>query len=175
MEAEKPQLLARPSSSTTSGFPNVPYKLYEEWIHVEAQLDVFHELHTTCSISGVAFEDTRVKARKARLACGYDPTMPRPGEENENKEDTMDRLEEDGWYDSIYPQGEDDEDAGSRDGDGIGGQGDDVAGGRADENCFFSLLFCMFLFGVSKSLCKNLLSMNIKVDFCFHLCSYYLL
>ncbi|XP_070049879.1 uncharacterized protein [Nicotiana tomentosiformis] len=41
LEAEKAQLLALPSSSRTSYFPNVPRELYEEWIHAKAHLDVF--------------------------------------------------------------------------------------------------------------------------------------
>lgn len=53
------------------------------------------------SVFEVALDDARVKAHEARLACSYDPAMPRPGEDDE--EEVIDRLEEDAWYDFVYP------------------------------------------------------------------------
>lgn len=73
------KLLAQPSSSNDSDFPNIPRELYEEWTHAEARLDVFRDLHVTCFIFEVAREDALVKARESQLACCYDPAMPRPG------------------------------------------------------------------------------------------------
>nr|XP_033509936.1 uncharacterized protein K02A2.6-like [Nicotiana tomentosiformis] len=87
--------------------PNIPCDLYEEWIHTEAQLDVLRELHVAGSISAADFEGAHVKARKARIACGYDSATPRPGEEDEDDDDAIDRLEDEAWYDSIYPPGKD--------------------------------------------------------------------
>lgn len=43
LEAEKANLLAWPSSSAASSFPNILCELYEEWIHVEVRLDVLHD------------------------------------------------------------------------------------------------------------------------------------
>lgn len=44
LKDEKPRLLDQPSSSHASSFPNVLRNLYEKWIHVEAQLDIFRDL-----------------------------------------------------------------------------------------------------------------------------------
>ncbi|XP_075103655.1 uncharacterized protein LOC142178229 [Nicotiana tabacum] len=41
---------------------------------------MFQDLHTAGSVSGTAFEDARVKARKARVTCGYDPATLEAGE-----------------------------------------------------------------------------------------------
>ncbi|XP_009758785.1 uncharacterized protein [Nicotiana sylvestris] len=54
LEAMNAQLLAHPSSSHTSDFPNVSRELYEEWIHVEAQLDVFRDFHKAGFVSEIA-------------------------------------------------------------------------------------------------------------------------
>lgn len=65
LEVEKAQLLVQPSYSHTSDFPNVPRELYEEWIHDEAQLDVYQDLHKVGSVSEVDLEGVHVKARDA--------------------------------------------------------------------------------------------------------------
>lgn len=38
------------------------------------------ELHVAGSVSATDFEGARIKAREARIACGYDLSTPRPGE-----------------------------------------------------------------------------------------------
>ncbi|XP_070025667.1 uncharacterized protein [Nicotiana sylvestris] len=62
LEAEKAQLLAQAESVSTS----VPRRLYELWVHAEAQRDIY--------------KDARAKAREARVACGYDPATLEVGE-----------------------------------------------------------------------------------------------
>lgn len=95
---------------------------------------MFRELHAMGTISGMAFEDARVKARKVRLSCGYDLATSHPSEKDENGEDAMDHLEEDAQYDSIYPQSEDGEDVEGRDVDVVDGEGGNVTEGQADED-----------------------------------------
>lgn len=113
LEAEKDQLIAQPSFYRTS-------KLYNEWIHAEAQLDVFRELHKARSVFEVALEVVRVKAREARITWGYDPTTP---EGDEGDDEGVDRLEEDAWYDTAYLKGEGGNIEGDPGGEGINGQG----------------------------------------------------
>lgn len=62
---------------------------------------MFRDLHEAVSIFEAALEDDRVKAQKARVIYGYDSATPRPDVEDE--EEGIDRLEENAWYDSIYP------------------------------------------------------------------------
>lgn len=81
LEVEKAQLLVRPSSFSVFDFCNIARELHDEWIHAEARLDVFRDLHAGGFVFDVALENARIKARKARLACGYDPATPRPDEE----------------------------------------------------------------------------------------------
>lgn len=78
------------------------------------------------STSQAALEDAQVKAHEAWLAYSYVPAMPRSGDEDE--EEYVDRLEEDAWYDSMYPQGEGGEDAEGWDDGGADGQSDIVEG-----------------------------------------------
>lgn len=92
---------------------------------------MFRDLHIVGSISEVAFEDARVKARESRVVYGYDHATPRL--DKEDGEEGIDRHEEDAWYDTIYPQGEVGEGVGNRDVEGISGRGDDVVGSQADE------------------------------------------
>nr|XP_033511874.1 uncharacterized protein LOC117276658 [Nicotiana tomentosiformis]XP_033511876.1 uncharacterized protein LOC117276658 [Nicotiana tomentosiformis] len=126
IEVEKAQLLARSSFSHTSDSPNVPRELYEEWIHAKAQIDVFRDLHVARSVSGAALEGAYVKAREARVACGYDSATPEAGED-EGDED-VDRLEENAWYDAPYPEGE------GGDGEGVEGQEGDLVEGQVGED-----------------------------------------
>ncbi|XP_070018258.1 uncharacterized protein [Nicotiana sylvestris] len=93
LEAEKAQLLVRSSFSRGSGFPNVPRDIYEEWIHAEAQLDILRDLMSVGTISEVVFEDARVKSCRARVACGYDPAIPKAGDDEEDV--SVDQIEED--------------------------------------------------------------------------------
>lgn len=116
LEVEKAQLLAWPTSSNAYEYPNIPQELYDKWIHAEAQLDVLSDLYMVGSIYETALEDSRVKARKAWLACDYDPATTLSGSE-EDEEGGIDRLVDGAWYESAYPQGEDAEDSGGR-GDG---------------------------------------------------------
>lgn len=67
LEAEKSQLLAQPSSSHASTFLDVPRNLYENWIHVKAQQDIFKSLMATRKVLEIDFEDTHTKARAARI------------------------------------------------------------------------------------------------------------
>lgn len=70
LEAEKVQLLARPSSSHASSFLDMLRDLYEKWIHDEAQLDIFRDLMAANRVTEVNFEGARVKAREARVSYG---------------------------------------------------------------------------------------------------------
>lgn len=65
-------------------------------VHAEAQLDVFRYLHVAGTISEAAFEDARVKALEARVACRYDPAMSAASDDE--GEEGVDRLEENAWY-----------------------------------------------------------------------------
>ncbi|XP_070035981.1 golgin candidate 1-like [Nicotiana tomentosiformis] len=109
LEAEKAQLLAQPSSSHTSDFPNIPRELYKEWIHIEAQLDDY----------------------EARVARGYDPATPEADEED--GDEGVDRLEENPWYDIAYPEGEGGDGEGDQEGEGLSGHGDDAIEERVSE------------------------------------------
>ncbi|XP_009764559.1 uncharacterized protein [Nicotiana sylvestris] len=63
LEAEKTQLLARPSFSHTSTYPDVAGDSYEKWIDVKAQLDIFRDLMAAGRVTEVEFEGARDKAR----------------------------------------------------------------------------------------------------------------
>nr|XP_009628268.1 uncharacterized protein LOC104118675 [Nicotiana tomentosiformis] len=67
LEVEKSQLLAQPSSSRSSAFPDIPRDLYEIWIYAEAQRDIFRDLIAVGKVSEADFKDARAKARSARL------------------------------------------------------------------------------------------------------------
>ncbi|XP_070042835.1 spindle pole body component 110-like [Nicotiana tomentosiformis] len=71
-------------------------------------------IHDRVAILEVALEDARVKACEDRVACGYAPTTP-PADEA-NREEGIDRLEENAWYNIAYPQGK----GGDGDGDRYG-------------------------------------------------------
>lgn len=111
LKAEKVQLLARPSSSHTSSFLDMPRDSYENCIHAEAQLNIFRDLMVAKRVTELEFEGARAKAREARVACVFDPATPRA----DSGEDELDGVEQDAWYDDEYPNG----------GEGIGGEGGD--------------------------------------------------
>lgn len=61
------------------------------------RLSMFRDSHAADSVS----EAARVKARKGGVIYGNDPATSRLDEED--GEEGADRLEEDAWYDIIYP------------------------------------------------------------------------
>ncbi|XP_070009490.1 peroxisomal and mitochondrial division factor 2-like [Nicotiana sylvestris] len=91
--------------------------LYEKWIHAKAQLDIFRDLMGAGKVSKAAFEYARSKARIARVVCGYDPTTPEVGDDEEDV--GVDRIEEDPWYEDEYLDGD------GREADGAAGLGGD--------------------------------------------------
>lgn len=61
------------------------------------RLNIFRDSYAVGSI----FEAAQVKARKAGVIYGYDPATPRS--DKEDGEEGADNLDEDVWYDIIYP------------------------------------------------------------------------
>lgn len=65
----------------------------------------------------MTFEEARVKAREAWLACDYDPTTLQANFEGGDKGD-VDQFTDSAWCDSAYGRDEEGEDDKSRGGDG---------------------------------------------------------
>ncbi|XP_070029751.1 uncharacterized protein [Nicotiana sylvestris] len=93
LRVEKAQVQAQPSTSHTFAAPGVSRELYEMWVHVEAQLEIYKSLKIAGKIFEAEFEEIRVKARAAHDAYGYDPGTP--GEDND--EDALDRVASNPW------------------------------------------------------------------------------
>lgn len=110
-------MLTQTFLSNASEYPNLSWKLLDEWIHVEAPVDVFCDLNRAGSISVTSLEDARVKTSEARLTCDYDPSTPQPTSE-EDEDQGVDWLADGAWFDSTYVQGENGEGVKGRDGDG---------------------------------------------------------
>lgn len=144
LEAEKVRLTAQPSSSHISAFPYILRDLYEKWIHAEAQLGIFKDLMMAGKVQEANFEDTRNKARSARIAYGYDPATPQADDD----EGDVKGIEQDAWYEDEYL---------NNDGDGRETGGDGTTG-LGSEYLFFFLLFVTFVHtfsGVFFSICKK--------------------
>ncbi|XP_070013448.1 filament-like plant protein [Nicotiana sylvestris] len=60
----------QPSTSYSPADPVVPRHLYELWVHVEAQLDVYKALYVDGRASEAELRDVRARARVTREACG---------------------------------------------------------------------------------------------------------
>lgn len=76
--------------------------------------------------SKAEFEDARVKALAAHVACSYDPDTPVMDDEKED----LDGIDPDSQYDDKYSNGE-----------GVGGDGN---GGAAAKQCAFLCTFFSF-------------------------------
>lgn len=84
-EVENAKLLERPSTSHASESPAITRRQYEEWILTEARVEVVRELGQTGFVFETAMEEARVKVRKARLACVYEPATPQPDAEDDDE------------------------------------------------------------------------------------------
>lgn len=60
-------------------------------------------------------KEARVKAREARLDCGYDLAIPQPDTKDDDK-GGIDQLEDSAWCDTASNQDEDGEDGGDQGG-----------------------------------------------------------
>lgn len=58
-------------------------------------MDIFRDLMRAGTILEAVLEDARVKAQRARVSCGYDPAIPKVGDDD--KDAVVDRIEEDAW------------------------------------------------------------------------------
>ncbi|XP_070029779.1 uncharacterized protein [Nicotiana sylvestris] len=98
LEAKKAQLLAQaPSQEFASS--TVPCRLYELWVHAEAQRDIYKGLWEAGSVPEAAFEDARAKEREAHIACGYDPATPEVSEGAEIKDELPSDIDDAGEND----------------------------------------------------------------------------
>lgn len=93
-------------------FQPIPWEQYEEWILVEAQVEVIWDLGQTGFVYETTLEEARIKARDARLSCGYNPDTPQHDSEGDGEEDLPD-LEDSASCDSAF--GRDHDEAGGRD------------------------------------------------------------
>lgn len=102
--------------STTSRYPNIPQEQYKERVLAEARLDVIHDLNKTGFVYETAIKEARVKDRKSRLSCDYEPVASQ-ADSKRGDEGDVDQLVDNVCCDSAY----------SRDGEGedVGGQGSD--------------------------------------------------
>jgi len=90
---------------------------YEEWILIEARVEVVCDLSWTSFVFETTMEEARVEARESRLACSYDPAIPLPNAKDDD-EGGIDQLEDSAWCDSAYNWDRDGEDYGDQGGDG---------------------------------------------------------
>lgn len=90
---------------------------------------MYRDLKRAGTVSEAFFEDARVKARGARVACGYDPAILEAGDDEEDA--GMDHIEEDAWYEDAYPGGGGNSERG--DGDGPSGQANGTARPSGDQ------------------------------------------
>ncbi|XP_019259241.1 PREDICTED: uncharacterized protein LOC109237389 [Nicotiana attenuata] len=99
LKAEDVRRQSQPSTSYAPVDPVVPRRLYELWVHAEAQLDAYKALHVDGRASEVELRDVRAKARAAREACKYDPLTP---DRDDINSDDANRLASDSWYEDLY-------------------------------------------------------------------------